>query len=201
MVHRSVGRPAFLVRALILSGACWVGGRWISIGFCPPAKLAEAEVSFETQELSRRQLLASLGALSSAPIVASLPVGAEEEDEEEEKKPEKKAAEPEELELSGHEGIPRDVNGRWTKLSTPKRFKQWNPESGQAFRPVRGKRINGKAIYTKGNYYLLYGNCDLFVISANKVDGDCKTAVGVKTKDGWTFDGKLDPNAKLRPIK
>mmetsp|Transcript_56709 Transcript_56709/g.112757 ORF Transcript_56709/g.112757 Transcript_56709/m.112757 type:complete len:153 (+) Transcript_56709:2-460(+) len=74
-----------------------------------------------------------------------------------------------------------DLNGRWTV--------------------VFGKRINNKVVYKKDGQktYLLFNDCGQFQMTKDVV-GSCK-GFGINNKGVWTFDGKENPDTKVKPVR
>jgi len=92
----------------------------------------------------------------------------------------KPARPPENLEVTGGKADYKKIEGRWTI----------------AF----GKKVNGKIVYKKDGQklYLNYNDCGEFQID-EVAKGTCD-GFGVQKAGVWTFNGKADPEVKVRPI-
>jgi len=88
---------------------------------------------------------------------------------------------PDNVKVSGRTGKYSEINGRWSI--------------------VLGKRINNKVVYKRdGNrIFLLFNYCGQFQM-ANEVVSTCN-GFGINNKGVWTFNGKEDPDVKVKPVK
>lgn len=178
----AVQRPmrSSVLLALVALAAVVCGLLHMCMAFLPAIE-AVAAVNTPSTLPGRRSLLTSASltaALLSEPLQGTMPAYAEEAAD-------KKAAaakkSPEALEVSGAKM--QKVNGRWSK----------------AF----GKKINGRASYQKDgeSMYLVFGDCNQFIMVNDKPTGDCEKAFAKNSKDGWSFKGgPNEPAVKVKPI-
>lgn len=110
----------------------------------------------------------------SQPLQGAMPAHAEEA-----AAPKKKS--PDALEVVGSKKS--KVDGRWSK--------------------VFGKKINGRVTYQKDGeaLFLVFGDCEKFIMVENKANGDCAKAYAINEKAGWAFKGgEPQASVKVRPI-
>merc|ERR1719410_1933369 len=88
---------------------------------------------------------------------------------------------PDNVKVTGRTGKYSDINGRWTI--------------------VLGKRINNKVVYKRDGdrIFLLFNDCGQFQMVKEAVS-TCD-GFGINNKGVWSFDGKEDPNVKVKPVK